>query len=126
MEEQNSMMMNTASASLADETRNQGYFRKNTDFESNYPKMEEKQEEAKQEEKRQKFHEGMQRCDEIMNATPIKQDKVSPQWVNRVHGDGACILDLCAGLATALEAMLKTGYNVRRYIHVDNDPRTKK
>ena len=75
--------------------------------------------------KHQQFKEGMRRCAKLMQHNPVNYKTVGPTWWRRARDDGVCILDLCAGIGTALEAALKEGWKIRRYIHVDTDRRTK-
>jgi len=63
-----------------------------------------------------------------MHMTPtLTKDGLDPQnishtWIPAAEQHGICLIDMCGNTAAALEASLKAGWKVSKYVYVDNDP----
>ena len=47
---------------------------------------------------------------------------VGPAFFPEVERKGIVLIELCGGIATMLQALLKAGVRIQRYYYVDNDP----
>ena len=57
---------------------------------------------------------------QITDDTPtLNHSLVEKEWYDKAHGEGICLIDMCGNLATALEAVLRTGWKVKRYVYAD-------
>ena len=47
---------------------------------------------------------------------------VGPTVVTKAAQSGVCLMELCGGICTGLEALLRSGVRVNQYLYVDKDP----
>ena len=62
----------------------------------------------------------------LSEETKIQQHDISKSWMPAAAEKGICVLDMCGNTSTALEAVLKAGWKVSKYIYVDPDTEAQK